>query len=72
MNNLKSNNHSLVNSGRVTPLNLQRNFDSKRYMRVNDLDLKKKPGKVIVPQTVPEGLENDADLIRYKQIPKQK
>lgn len=41
INDIKTNSHSLANSGRISPLRIDRDYDSKRYMRVDDLELKK-------------------------------
>jgi hypothetical protein len=71
LHQINSNNHSLSNSGRLTPLRIDRTFDSKRYMRVDDLDLKKRPGRLIIPSKLPEGLKEESSIIDYRTLPKQ-
>lgn len=70
-NDIKTNSHTLANSGRITPLRMDRSYDSRRYMRVEDLDLKKKPGKVIIPIKEPEGFKEETNMLEYREIPKQ-
>eukprot|EP00344_Euplotes_crassus_P004837 CAMPEP_0197014282 /NCGR_PEP_ID=MMETSP1380-20130617/69677_1 /TAXON_ID=5936 /ORGANISM="Euplotes crassus, Strain CT5" /LENGTH=260 /DNA_ID=CAMNT_0042439181 /DNA_START=380 /DNA_END=1160 /DNA_ORIENTATION=+ len=62
---------SLPNSGKITPLKMDRSYDSKRYMRVDDIDVKRR-GKIIVPVSIPQGLKKDSNMIEYKGIPKQR
>jgi len=71
LHNMNTKSHTLANSGRVTPLRIDRNYDSKRYIRVDDLDLKKKPGKFSIPQQHPAGFKDEINMLEYKDIPKQ-
>ena len=70
MNSIEKNSHTLPNSGRITPLILDRRYDSRRYMRVDDID-PHKPGKIIVPVGIPKGLHEGSNIMEYKGIPKQ-
>ena len=56
MSDIKNNSHTLPNSGRLTPLKLDRSYDSRRYMRVDDIEEKRR-GKIAVPVELPPGLK---------------
>ena len=56
LNDMKTNSHTLANSGRITPLRIDRSYDSRRYMRVEDIDPRLKPGKIVVNIQPPSGL----------------
>uniref|UniRef100_A0A7S3JAI2 Uncharacterized protein n=1 Tax=Euplotes harpa TaxID=151035 RepID=A0A7S3JAI2_9SPIT len=71
LNHLKSKSHQSVNSGRITPLHIERTYDSKRYLRVDDINLKNIRDKPIIPVKQPAGLQDETNMIEYKQIPKQ-
>lgn len=71
LNQFKTNSHTISNSGRITPLRLDRSYDSKRYMRVDDIDPKNKRGKIVIPVGLPAGFKHESNMIDYRSIPKQ-
>jgi len=71
MNSFKGDSQSMVNSGRMSPLDINRTYDSKRYMRVDDIELKGRPGKIEIPSKLPEGFKEDTNMIEYKHLPTQ-
>ena len=71
IDHIKTKSHQSYNSGRVSPLYFDRSYDSKRYMRTDDIDVKSSTSKPIIPSKHPAGFSDKTNMIEYKQIPKQ-
>ena len=71
IDHLNKKSHQSYNSGRLSPLYFERSYDSKRYMRTDDIDVKSATTKPIIPVKHPEGFKDETSMIEYRQIPKQ-